>query len=137
MSSKHLGLGGVFLLFMAILSAAQASPGAPDGAGQRPPPPHEILLETAADLGVDSETLADIEALFEADRPRMEAAHEAARAAQDAGDAAGAEAILAAAHEEGRAVMEAALALLSPEQQEALKAQLPPPPPPPSSGRRR
>jgi flagellar biosynthesis/type III secretory pathway protein FliH len=121
----------VFALALLLSVPALASP--PDR-GERPPPPDQIILDSAEDLGIDDATLAEIEALFAAQRPAMEAAHAAARAAMESGDEAGGRAAMEAAHEEGRAVMDAVMAMLTEEQRDALAEILPPPPSGPGQG---
>ncbi len=101
-----------------MIGVAQARPG--EGpSGDRPAPPHEILIENADALGLDAATIAEIQAIAEASRDRMEALHESAR--QD-------ESARAAMHEAGREVMEEILSLLTEEQREAARELLPPPP---------
>lgn len=106
----------VMMLAM-MTGTAEARPG--EQSGERPAPPHEVLIDNAEAIGIDDATLAEIQAIAEASRDRMEALHEAARE-----DASARQAM----HEAGAEVMESILALLTAEQREAAREILPPPP---------
>lgn len=113
------------LLLSLLVTLSLAAPGeGPCADGERPPPPHVLLIESADALGLDAETVAAIEAIAEEARPEMEALHQALERADEAGREAAREAM----HETGHAVMEDILAQLTEEQRAAAMEILPPPP---------
>ncbi|MFT5687113.1 MAG: hypothetical protein ACI8RZ_008070 [Myxococcota bacterium] len=106
------------LAFAMMVGVVQARPGE-QPSGERPAPPHEVLIDNADALGLDDATVAEIQAIADASRDRMEALHESARGDESAREA---------MHEAGREVMESILSLLTEEQREAARELLPPPP---------
>ncbi len=105
----------VLLLLATLSTTAFARPGP---SGDERPPPHEILIENADELGLDDETIDEITAIAEANREDM-------RELQAAADSEDARQQL---HEAGRALMDQIMALLTEEQREAARELLPPPP---------
>jgi hypothetical protein len=129
MRTRMMILASLLLAPLAMAQPGGDRPCGPEGEGDRQPP-HELIFENADELGIDQPTLDAMADIFEANRPEMEALHEAIRDADEADR----QALIEELHELGRGTMDEAMALLSPEQQDAVKELLPPPPGGPDGG---
>ncbi len=109
----------VTLMIALTMGVAQARPGGEPMSGEPPLPPHELLIDSAAQLGLDEATVAELRAIVEANRAEAEPLLEVARE-----DAAAQEQL----HALGQAMMEEMMALLTEEQRQAAMEIIPPPP---------
>jgi len=114
------------LLVLTLAFGATALAAPPDGGREGPPgpPPHEILIDKAAELGLDADTVTAIQTLADEARPELETLHEQARESHARED-------IKAVMEREKLLMDEIMGLLSVEHRQAAKELLPPPPPRP------
>jgi hypothetical protein len=98
----------VWMLTVALAAPSPSRPPPPHGPGHPPgPPPPELLVERAADAGVASETVAEMQRLLDVAAPGLEEAHEDTREGHDTLRAL----LTGSAHPDRRAVLAASRAL--------------------------
>jgi len=129
-----------FATFLLVPAALAREPASSPGDHRGPPPRlSEVLSDNADTIGLDADTLAALEDLIAAQEPAIEALHDQARAAREAGDDTTARAAFQQANQAQHALMDQVEAQLTEDQDQALHELLPPPPReggcPPGEGR--